>query len=93
MAILIKTDGTTKAVTPKDPKHGFSAEEVHALIGCDHFEMAPTNIPSFALLVDDNGKLLGKGYNLSATLLYKYGYSDCIVGDALLVNLKNGELQ
>lgn len=84
MALLIKTDGTTKEIYPKNAKDGFMLDELYSLIGCRHIEIAQTNKPGYIMVIDEEGKLADEPeLNMFATILYRYREHDVIVGNAV----------
>lgn len=76
-------------------------EAVRHVIDADLLEVCETHKGN-VMLIDENGKPRGKGMNLMASMLYKYGYTkdghfiDHIVGDVVFVSrniweMLNGE--
>jgi len=58
MAVLIRTDGTARNVTPREGR-SFSLEEIKALIGCQWIECVYLGHTGLVLVVDEEGKLGG----------------------------------
>lgn len=95
MATLIKIDGTTQTVTPRNKRRGFTCEEVYALIGCDMIErISVRNGAEENMLVDEEAKMK-EGWvdriNNKATDIFAKTYGrgvDLIVGDVLMCNNK-----
>lgn len=95
MATLIKIDGTTKTVSPRNKRRGFTCEEVYALIGCDMIErISVRNGAEENMLVDEEAKMK-EGWvdriNNKATEIFAKTYGrgvDLIVGDVLMCNSK-----
>lgn len=90
MATLIKIDGTLEEVFPKDPKRGFTLQELYSLLNCDWVESCGYVKDEGgwrSLVVDEEGKLNCKRVNEKATQIYQntYNTEDYIVGDAILV--------
>lgn len=81
-AKLVKADGTTKTIEPKDGKK-FSLEEMQTLVG-GFIEIVRTHDDEHYMIIDEEGKLKGKPVNFTATCLYRYGDLDVVVGDALV---------
>lgn len=78
-----------------------TVDAVKHVIDADLLEACETHKGN-VMLIDEEGKLKGKGMNLTASMLYKYGYTkeghflDHIVGDVVLVprrvwEMLNGE--
>lgn len=80
---LIKVDGTTKTIEPKDGVSFQFKGEAYDLIGTDMIQIVYTHNDRM-LLIDEEGKLKGKPINQLATRLYQYGKHDPIVGDVIL---------
>ena len=93
MATLLKIDGTKTEVSPKNKRNGFTLQEVYDLIGCRMVELVGPMDDDRCMLVDEEGKLK-QGWetriNSQATNMYRtrFGISDVIVGNALLVTNK-----
>lgn len=94
MATLIKIDGTTQTVAPRNKRRGFTCEEVYALIGCDMIERISVNGAEENMLVDEEAKMK-EGWvdriNNKATEIFAKTYGrgrDLIVGDVLMCNSK-----
>mgnify|MGYP001303404410 CR=1 FL=1 len=87
---FVTYDDTVKGPGKKDvdPKNGtdFKLKELYKLLNCDHIEIVETKFNDIIIVLDENGKLLGKPKNTIATFMYKYGSSDPIVGAALICN-------
>ena len=81
MALLLRAGGPHEDVRPANPK-GFTLTELQTLVG-GYIELAPANDADFLLVIDEEGKLKNKPVNEDATLLYKHGWHDSIVGDVL----------
>lgn len=95
MATLIKVDGTTKTVSPRNKRCGFTLEEVYALIGCDMVQCI--NVANGAeenMLMDEEGKMKENWVdciNKNATEIFTKTYGpgvDLIVGDVLMCSNK-----
>lgn len=85
MATLIRANGQTEIVRPKNNKK-FSLEELQGFVG-GYIEVVNTNGKT-VMYVDEEGKLKGKPINSVATRLMHQSYvdmGDCVVGDALLI--------
>jgi hypothetical protein len=85
MATLILEDGSAKDIRPADLKQGFTLTELYAALRCDVVEAVRlTN--GRILVVDENGKLVGRPVNELATMLARgvLQAHDVIVGPALL---------
>jgi hypothetical protein len=93
MAILWKTDGTSVAVTPCNPKKGFTLEELYSLLSCDMVQTI--NGPrvgerrTTAVLDEESKMKEGIPLNDRATRVFREGNlifpNDYILGDVLLV--------
>lgn len=81
MVTLYRTDGTIEVVSPANGNE-FSLAELQALVG-GLIQVVQTH-DGRVLICDEEGKLKGKAYNPLATLLYKHGSGDPIVGDAVV---------
>jgi hypothetical protein len=86
-ATLLKTDGSS---TPVKPENGtdFKLEELYKLIGTDMVEVVPL-ANGRILVIDEEGKLKGKGVNAEADRLFqvkRMQWGDYIVGDAVLMD-------
>ena len=86
MAQIIKSNGQTTEVTPKNGTD-FSLEELQTIVG-GWIEIV--NLRDGRLLcLDEEGKLKGKERNYVATDIYRQAFPQCkdfIVGDVLLCN-------
>jgi len=82
MAMLLKTDGTSVTITPKNGTD-FSFEECYPLLACDTIQIVETS-DGRILLIDEEGKLKDRPVNQAATALYRYGHIDPIVGHAIV---------
>jgi len=85
MATLILEDGRERTVTPANAKQGFTLAELYSAIGCDVVEVVWLG-DSRLLLIDENGKLVGREVNAVATNLARpvLQAHDVIVGPAIL---------
>lgn len=83
MAILIKPDGTKENVTGK------TFSEFQELVG-GYIETLSTNNGKI-MLINEDGKNLGLEPNEFATMMVKLQPSDFIVGNAIIVTLKELE--
>jgi len=87
-AVLIVPDGR---MTYPIPENGtdYSLDELHRLVDCDTVQILGFIQDGIKMwcVVDDNGKLVGKDINMSATLLMQSAQRistyDFIVGNAL----------
>lgn len=85
MATLFLEDGTVRHLEPVSPAEGFKFKgELYDILDCDRIEAVPFP-DNTMLLVDEEGKLSGKGINHAATALWYgyYGNTDIVVGHAL----------
>ena len=83
MAQIIKSNGETKTVEPKNGTD-FKLEELQAIVG-GYIQIA--NLRDDEIMVmDDEGKLKEKDLNLQASLRYRRDVNpyDSIVGDVLI---------
>jgi len=88
VAQLIKVDGTTSEVLPKNGKT-FTAEEYQSYVG-GYFEQLRLPDGSY-LIMDEDGKIKRKRCNPMATLMLAglgTAPSDLVVGDVLVVTAK-----
>lgn len=84
MAILLRTDKPPKPVFPTG--RTFSLEELYSLIDCDTVDFI--TLPTGALMwVDDNGLLMKKPLNITASQLA----GSTIVGHALITDTSEVE--
>jgi len=85
MATLILEDGRESTVTPANAKQGFTLAELYSAIGCDVVEVVRLR-DGRLLVIDENGKLVGREVNDLATTLARavLQVHDVIVGPALL---------
>lgn len=81
MATLIKTNGETLQVTPKDKK-SFQLEELQNYVG-GLIEIVYTKLGN-PMIINEVGKIDGLPLNQTASELYQYNDYDFIVGDVLL---------
>ena len=82
MGKLLKADGTTVEVQPKNGTD-YTLDELQALVG-GYIEVVRSYKKGHILVINEEGKLLGLPYNGRATELADIDLWDCIVGDALL---------
>lgn len=80
MAILYRTDGTFTEVCPENGRY-FSLEELQRYVG-GYIEYVETTDPDHLMVINEDGRLLGKLLNFVATALYNYGGT--IVGDVVV---------
>ena len=87
-AVLIKTDGTMRKISPKNGKD-FKLKEMYKLLNCERIEVvypyAYANTQHI-LICDDEGKINGKAPNMKATAILCCGYGkifDVIAGDVI----------
>jgi hypothetical protein len=90
MGLLIKSDGTVEAISPKNGSTYAFENELYPLLGTDTIEVITLNDGSLMLL-DENAKLrfATMGANTKATdLLHKAGGmpDDIVIGDAVIIN-------
>ena len=92
MATLMKINGKTEEVFPKDKKRGFTLEELYALVGgnCRLIEAPGPFKDGRFMVMDEEGKLNGKELNVEASeKFYKeLGRKDLIMGNVIMVNNK-----
>lgn len=90
MATLMKIDGTTQEVHPKDAKRGFTLQELYTLIGgnCRLIEAPGPFADGRMMVMDEEGKLNGQQLNVEASeKFYKeLGRKDLIMGNVVMVN-------
>jgi hypothetical protein len=84
MATLIGEDGSAKDLQPANLRQGFTLAELYAVLGCDVVEVV--RLRNRILVIDENGKLVGRPVNAFATMLARgvLQPDDYIVGPALL---------
>ncbi len=80
---LIAVDGTETPVESKKAK--FSLEELQGFVG-GYIELTRTN-DGRDMYVNEEGKLNGLPYNHSASMLYRNGSFDPIVGPAIVIGV------
>lgn len=91
IGLLIKTDGTTEPVAPKNGTD-FSIHELQAFVG-GYIEMLTISVLGYGekfMVCNEEGKLRGLPYNSAATILYQHSVNwngDYIVGDVLLCDV------
>jgi hypothetical protein len=85
MATLILEDGRERTVTPANAKQGFTLAELYSALGCNVVEVVRLRDGQL-LVIDENGKLVGREVNDAATTLARplLQAHDVIVGPALL---------
>lgn len=83
MATIIYPSGIKTAVEPKNPKEGFSLEELYEIIETDMVEVISISKDSI-MIMDEEGKLKGKDVNEEATLLAGVLPYDRIVGTVVV---------
>jgi hypothetical protein len=81
MAKLIRSNGTIEEIHPANGVN-FELRELQTLVG-GYIQLARTHDGAFMVL-DEEGKLKSKPFNLLATTLYRYGEHDPIVGDVII---------
>lgn len=83
MAQIIKSNGETKTVEPKNGTD-FKLEELQAIVG-GYIQIACLRDDEI-MVMDDEGKLKEKDLNLQASLRYRRDVNpyDSIVGDVLI---------
>jgi hypothetical protein len=85
MATLIGEDGSARDLRPADVRRGFTLPELYVALQCDVVEAVRLNNGRI-LVIDENGKLVGRPVNELATLLTRGVLQphDVVVGPALL---------
>ncbi len=87
MATLYHPDGTAVEIQPADPRSGFTLEEMQALVG-GYIHIVTSSDGRHAVVVNEEGKLIGLPYNRRATqlalTLTDLAPSDSIVGSMLV---------
>jgi hypothetical protein len=81
MATLYRENGTAEEVQPANGS-SFTLQEMQTLVG-GYIEITETR-DGRLMVLDEEGKLKGKRMNLPATMLYRYGSYDPIVGDVVI---------
>ena len=81
MGKLIKADGTTVEVSPKNGTD-YTLAELQEFVG-GYIEVIPAYKKGYILVINEEGKLEGLPRNGRATDLADITLWDCIVGDAL----------
>ena len=81
MATLIKSNGETLEVTPKDKK-SFQLEELQKYEG-GLIEIVKTKLGK-PMIINEEGKIEGLPLNQIASEIYQYSEYDFIVGDVLI---------
>jgi len=82
-SILLKANGSRIEVEPKNGKH-FTLEEVYKLIDTDQVELIATKNKGLVMLVDEDGKMKKKPYNVKATSMANVRGMDYVVGDVVI---------
>ncbi len=82
MADLLKADGTTQSITPKDGKH-FQLEELQGYVG-GYIEIRKL-ADGRLMVLNEMGKWEGLPLNEAASVLYNSPY-DYVVGDVVVCN-------
>ena len=85
MATFLRTTGECEEIAPANGVH-WTLEELQTLVG-GYIEIVHTKSGKF-LVIDEEGKLKHKPVNLAATLLYRFGDHDPIVGEALIIETR-----
>jgi hypothetical protein len=87
MALLLKTDGTTRRIFPMDKKEGFTLAEIYEAISCKYMEIVSLN-PMTRMIVDEDGQEKNLPVNTLATILHWQhgGYPYQVVGDVLIAD-------
>ena len=89
-ATLVKADGTTTSIRPKNGTD-FQLKELYDLLGCKLIEIARSQSVAqigrankdYILIIDEEGKFSNKRVNVLATEWYSNTF-DIIVGDVIL---------
>lgn len=84
MGKILKTDGSTVEVSPKNGTD-YTLEEMQEIVG-GYIEIIPCIDRRKILVINEEGKLNDLPVNFEATKLADINFWDCIVGDALLCN-------
>lgn len=84
MALLIPADSTqpTRLVQPENGRD-FQLPQLRTLLSCDMIEICRLSDPSLMLVIDDEGKLVGKPRNARATALMGFAPLSHVVADLL----------
>jgi len=88
MAQVIKPDGTTEEVAPRNGK-SFTLEELYKIIGTDIVERlrVKVNKKEKWMVIDEEGKCKNSPFNEKATDIYKSPV-DFIVGTVVICGLR-----
>lgn len=96
MATLYRADGTQEEVSPRNPREGFTLEELYRMLDCSLVEVAypqegysdPTFLkPKNQIMIVDEEFLYNKEPFFNAVASKLYGYSP-VHGAALVCNLR-----
>ena len=85
MATLLRSDGTAETLQPTNGVN-WQLAELQTLVG-GYIEVTGT-VDGKYLVIDDEGKLKHKPLNRAATMIYKHGRRDPIVGDAIVIDTR-----
>lgn len=88
MATILRANGTTEEVVPKNKRLGFHLDYVRDVVG--GYVQAVSLSRKEIMLMNEEGKLLNLPVNVEATLLYKSktGIADYIHGDVIVCTNK-----
>ena len=82
MAILLREDGTSQNIVPKNG-NDFKLKELYEMLNCELIEVVQTNSAGIIMIIDEEGKLKNLPINIEASRLSKIG-DDYIVGNAVV---------
>ena len=82
---VIKIDGTILPITPKNPKKGYSLEEMYRAIDTNMVQIVSTMERNTIMVCDEEAMYNSKSYNAMASMIAVQP----ILGDVLVCNTKN----
>jgi hypothetical protein len=86
-AVLIKTDGTYESVKPKNKTH-FVLKELQEYVN-GLIQMLPSNEQGYVLIVNEEAGCHNDSVeNIRGSMYYKYGRTNKLLGDILIVKTK-----
>ena len=89
IGLLLSVDGTIEPYNPARADKTYDFKELKDKIGCQYGEIVYLS-KDVIMVLDEEGKLLEKEINLSATALYqeRFSVNDCIAGDVVICHTK-----
>lgn len=82
---ILKADGKIIPISPKNPKNGYSLQEMYLAIDTNMIQVVYTKERNTIMVCDEEGMFNNKSYNALASIIA----GQQILGDVIICNTKN----